>query len=220
MTVAGDSWKKLSANTKTPYVHTIYDAFKMDVDSYETVLAESNKNWMKINESWNYMEEALKSLDNSREKFANKVRDNPTAPIPKHTVEYLNYLFSPVDPFSQSRSPLLNLESKLLKLDKELKFLGSSLTADQRVKHVKMISKSLVSRFEGKLPPYDTSDINMREYGNFVSQFLKSLNLRNSMRYHIGLMNRNKKVLLKAIKEEGLGYNFNGEFIPLQYYAH
>lgn len=220
MTVAGDSWKKLSANTKTPYVHTIYDAFKMDVDSYETVLSESNKNWMKINESWNYMEEALKSLDNSREKFANKVRDNPTAPIPKHTVEYLNYLFSPVDPFSQSKSPLLNLESKLLKLDKELKFLGSSLTEEQKIKYVKMISKSLGMRFEGKLPPYDTSEINMREYGNFVSQFLKSLNLRNSMRYHIGLMNRNKKVLLKAIKEEGLGYEFNGEFIPLQYYAH
>ena len=60
----------------------------------------------------------------------------------------------------------------------------------------------------------------MREYSVFVSKFASRLNLRNQMRSHIGLMDRNKKILLKKIKEEGLGFNFNGEFIPLQYYAH
>ena len=102
MTVAGDSWKRLSTNSKKPYVHTIYDAFKMDVDSYETVLAESNKNWMKINEDWNYMQQALESLDNAMGKFKKKLNTNPDAPIPKHTVDYIMHLFSPVREGSNS----------------------------------------------------------------------------------------------------------------------
>ena len=213
MTVAGDSWKRLSTNSKKPYVHTIYDAFKMDVDSYETVLAESNKNWMKINEDWNYMQQALESLDNAMGKFKKKLNTNPDAPIPKHTVDYIMHLFSPV----REGSNTTNLKYKLLKLDEELNFLKAK-TKSQADKLVAIIEKDLYDSLtrSGK----ELKDVTMREYSVFVSKFASRLNLRNQIRSHIGLMDRNKKILLKKIKEEGLGFNFNGEFIPLQYYAH
>ena len=45
-TVTGKSWEKLkAASNGNPYIHTIYDAFKVDANGYDVVLEEANKNW-------------------------------------------------------------------------------------------------------------------------------------------------------------------------------
>ena len=201
MTVAGPSWERLTKVKDKPYVHTIYDAFKMDVDSYDVVLAESNKNWMKINENWNYMQQTLDSLNNSWEKFTNKVKSNPNEPIPPHTQRFMDHLFSPI----HENTKMTTLQHKLLGLNEQLNFLGDDPLNE---------SKTLVNRL-GYMPKR-----NMKEYKEFVNHLLGSMRMKGQIKTHIDHMNNEKKKILKMIKEEGYGFNFNGEWIPLQYYAH
>ena len=201
MTVAGPSWERLTKVKDRPYVHTIYDAFKMDVDSYDVVLAESNKNWMKINENWNYMQQTLDSLNNALKKFTEKTKFNPSDPIPAHTKKYINHLFTPM----HDNTKMTTLQHKLLGLDKQLNFLGDDPLNQ---------SKYLVKRLD-RLPKRT-----MKEYNNFVVELARHLQLRKQIQAHINLMNNEKKKIIKMIKEEGYGFNFNGEWIPLQYYAH
>ena len=201
MTVAGPSWERLTKVKNKPYVHTIYDAFKMDVDSYDVVLAESNKNWMKINEDWNYMQQTLDSLNNSWEKFTNKVKSNPNEPIPPHTQRFMDHLFSPI----HENTKMTTLQHKLLGLNEQLNFLGDDPLNE---------SKQLVNRL-GYMPKR-----NMKEYKEFVNRLIGSMRMKGQIKTHIDHMNNEKKKILKMIKEEGLGFDFNGEWIPLQYYAH
>ena len=44
-----------------PYLHTIYDAFKMDANGYDTVLEEVNQNWLDATMKWNYLDETRKA---------------------------------------------------------------------------------------------------------------------------------------------------------------
>ena len=65
-TASGKSWDKLKARSAGhPYLHTIYDAFKMDAMGYDTVLEEVNKNWVDLNMQWSYLEETKKALERS-----------------------------------------------------------------------------------------------------------------------------------------------------------
>lgn len=62
-TMTGKSWNKLKANSDGhPYVHTVYDAFKVDAMSYDTILEEANNNWIDVNMKWSYLEAAKGSL--------------------------------------------------------------------------------------------------------------------------------------------------------------
>ena len=60
----------------------------------------------------------------------------------------------------------------------------------------------------------------MKEYKEFVNRLIGSMRMKGQIKTHIDHMNNEKKKILKMIKEEGLGFDFNGEWIPLQYYAH
>ena len=47
LTASGRSWARLdNASNGNPYLHTIYDAFKVDAMGYDVVLDEVNKNWL------------------------------------------------------------------------------------------------------------------------------------------------------------------------------
>lgn len=62
--LSGKSWEKMkSASNGKPYVHSIYDAFKVDARSYDVALEEVNNNWYNINMKWSYLKEAKKSVD-------------------------------------------------------------------------------------------------------------------------------------------------------------
>jgi hypothetical protein len=73
MSVTGKSWNRLTqASGGNPYVHTIYDAFKVDAMGYDVVLQEVNQNWMDASLDWSYLKEAKKSLDQMVQDFNKK----------------------------------------------------------------------------------------------------------------------------------------------------
>jgi hypothetical protein len=156
---------------------------------------------MKINENWNYMQQTLDSLNNALKKFTEKTKFNPSDPIPAHTKKYINHLFTPM----HDNTKMTTLQHKLLGLDKQLNFLGDDPLNE---------SKQLVKRL-GYMPKR-----NMKEYKEFVNRLIGSMRMKGQIKTHIDHMNNEKKKILKMIKEEGYGFNFNGEWIPLQYYAH
>ena len=70
MTLTGKSWDRLTqASGGNPYVHTIYDAFKVDAMGYDVVLEEVNNNWLEASLNWSYLKEARRSLREMRDNF-------------------------------------------------------------------------------------------------------------------------------------------------------
>ena len=75
LTASGKSWNRLRAvSGGNPYIHTIYDAFKVDAMGYDAVLDEVNKNWIDVNFNWNYLEETKNSIDELNKKWSEKMR--------------------------------------------------------------------------------------------------------------------------------------------------
>ena len=76
MSVIGDSYRKLDVASKgSPYIHTIYDAFKADANGFDVVVNEVNTNWYNINKQYSYLKEMRESYKNALERF-NKRLDN------------------------------------------------------------------------------------------------------------------------------------------------
>lgn len=62
---SGKSWDMLTSNVKQPYMHQIYDAFKMDVATYHHMMPEINNNWAQTAITWSALEQGIIAL-NSR----------------------------------------------------------------------------------------------------------------------------------------------------------
>ena len=72
------SWDNLNkASNGNPYVHTIYDAFKLDANGYDVALRDINKAWLYASTKWSYLEETKKAYDKSVESFKNKIKEMP-----------------------------------------------------------------------------------------------------------------------------------------------
>ena len=59
---SGPSWKMLKHNVKQPYMHQIYDAFKMDVATFHHMLPEINRNWADTAITWSALEQSKIAL--------------------------------------------------------------------------------------------------------------------------------------------------------------
>ena len=58
LSAAGKSWDRMKASSNgNPYMHTIYDAFKVDAMGYDVALEEINMNWMNAGLNWSYLKE-------------------------------------------------------------------------------------------------------------------------------------------------------------------
>jgi len=69
-TVTGRSWDKLNAASNgNPYIHTIYDAFKVDANGYDVVLEEANKNWLNTSFDWSYLGETQQAYKKTAAEF-------------------------------------------------------------------------------------------------------------------------------------------------------
>ena len=97
-TVTGKSWDKLKqASNGNPYIHTIYDAFKVDANGYDIVLKEANSNWFKSSMDWSYLEQTKDVAKRDMQKFWS---EKDKLPNELNTKEYggarmMNYLMSP-----------------------------------------------------------------------------------------------------------------------------
>ena len=61
-TFSGESWAYLTKNVKNPYMHQVYDAFKMDVATFHHMLPVINRNWAEISLTWSALEQGKIAL--------------------------------------------------------------------------------------------------------------------------------------------------------------
>lgn len=71
----GRSWAKITNASKgNPYVYPIYDALKVDANSYFPVLEEVNKNWAEITMNYNHISEAKESYNKLPKLIAERLK--------------------------------------------------------------------------------------------------------------------------------------------------
>lgn len=78
LSVTGTSWNNLNkASDNNPYVHTIYDAFKLDANGYDVALRDINNEWLNASLNWSYLEETQKALQESYKRFNKRISMMP-----------------------------------------------------------------------------------------------------------------------------------------------
>ena len=210
MTSSGRSWNKLrSASNGKPYLHTIYDAFKVDAMGYDVVLDEVNKNWLDAGMNWSYLEEARNSMDSLRERFQEKTKHlTNNDPVPADLWTMTGYLLSPVKSKTSGKMYFGVLQNKL---DKLLEKFGDPLIDDNLAYNATIaISKEMakVGITPNKIPEKPT----MGQMRTFLKVLSNELNLNERLNKMITKTNNKKANLKKRIKEEG-----NKVY---QYYSH
>ena len=212
LTVTGSSWNRLrNASNGNPYIHTIYDAFKVDAMGYDAVMEESNKNWLNSSMNWSYLEETEKSLAKLRKTWAEKTKDIPdSAEVSGNEWLMAGYLLSP----SVSQAGKLwpgNLKNMLEKLMEDS---DKAFDASWRIINgMKKVNYNF----------YDPGPPTMGQLRKFIELFSKEVNLAPRLRRMINETNDNKKKLRGRIRQDApkkadnLGYDLSH---GLQYYAH
>ena len=206
MTASGKSWSKLKAKSQgKPYLHTIYDAFKVDAMGYDTVLEEVNQNWLDAGMNWSYLKETKNALASLREKWADKVGNLPdNSPVPSE-------IWAPVAFYLE---PYTNMEGKTF--PKNLRYKLSNLMEDGDKEGVayeasKFIVKHMKteSGFDFYNPPAQPT---VKQLKTFVKLMGHQLDLNNRLNKMIDITEKNKAALKAKIKADG-----NKVY---QYYSH
>lgn len=72
---SGKAWVKLTeaAGSNTPYLHTIYDAFKLDPSNFQVGVKVINDTWLEANMDWNYLKQTRASFINATNRFNYKM---------------------------------------------------------------------------------------------------------------------------------------------------
>ena len=82
LSLTGQAWDNLNkASNGNPYVHTIYDAFKLDANGYDVALRDINNAWLRASMEWSYLEETRDAMNRSLNNFNKKIRSLPDTPI-------------------------------------------------------------------------------------------------------------------------------------------
>ena len=187
--------------TGTPYLHTIYDAFKVDAMGYDVVLDEVNKNWLNAGLNWSYLEETRHAMDNLREVWQERTKGVPNnAPLSKNDWAMAGYLLQPVKAQSGRMYPGV-LSNKLEKL---MERPDDGFDASWRIVNgMKKVGYDYLN------PPDQPTMGQLRE---FIKLFSQEVDLAPRLNRMINETNKKKKELRKKIKAAGQ---------PVyQYYSH
>ena len=209
MTAAGPSWQKLKAKSNgKPYMHTIYDAFKMDANGYDTVLEEVNQNWLDATMNWSYLENTLEALDKKTKEWVAKNKNRPANdPLTKNERAYMDFMLQgqPNEKFP-GKLTLSNFRNKAKNLFN---------IKDKEALKVKLNDVSKKLEIEMKKVGYDIHNppevATFRMQNTFVRFLFNEFNLRPQFNGLINRTNNNKRELMKEIRKSGPVY---------QYYAH
>ena len=210
LSTSGKSWAKLkSASEGNPYVHTIYDAFKMDANGYDVILDEVNNNWINASMKWSYLEETYKSTKETMSNFWKDINQlDPNTKIDtsidgEHRM--MGYLLDPSE--SKSGRWPTKLHSKLFKLISR----NDNETQEQYEKRIfdKVAAISNTVRKAGyKL---GSPEATVEQLKVFVRELSNHLELSGRLSSMIKRTNDKKAELNRKIKSRGP---------VLQYYAH
>ena len=202
LSASGKSWARLkSASYGNPYLHTIYDAFKLDANGFDVMLEEINNNWLDAAMDWSYLEETKNSIDSLKEKWSSKsspFSDYDT--VPENEFKMAAYLLQPVTTQKGGVYPL-NLLNKMKKLiaDPEKNFDATN----------NIIKQMAAVGYNVKSPPATATYKQLKTFVNAIGQ---ELNLSSRLNAMIAKTNAKKKELKAKIKRDG-----NKVY---QYYSH
>ena len=210
LSASGKSWNRLrNASGGNPYMHTIYDAFKVDANGYDVVLEEVNKNWLNTGMNWSYLEEAFEATDAAMKEYTQAInKRNPNETLTPIERSYMDAMLS-VEESSSGKKYLRTLTSKLRRLNS---YPGNEVWEAQNrfVKDMKDVGYDVYN------PPANPTVAQLKR---FVGILGKEVNLRSRMTAAINRTNNNKKKLKQEILKRGYKTP-SGERIALQYYAH
>jgi hypothetical protein len=199
MTLTGDSWKKLNQASKgKPYIHQIYDAFKMDVNGYDVVLEEVNKNWKEAALKWSYLKEAKKSLDTAYDalkKIANEGKETDVLELADY--KYVNYLINGRISQKGNSIVLMRKLKSLAPFDLDNK---RGLKAAQEAAKRGMFGAEAAKRLQKIIPPGSTT-VTRKQLMQFMREFVAVTNIHKRLDDLIKKTEDDKKILEKQIKD-------------------
>ena len=207
LTASGKSWGRLrNASAGNPYLHTIYDAFKVDANGYDVVLDEVNKNWLDVGMKWSYLRETRNAVDSLRERWKDKTQGmTNTTPVPANMWKMAGYLLEPKTTKSGNVYPtnLLNKLKKLIDVPEGKDVNDLAFDATNRItKAMSKVGYNIKSR------PTPT----MLHLKTFINAMSQELNLNNRLNHMITQTDLKKDKLKAKIKRDG-----NKVY---QYYSH
>jgi hypothetical protein len=208
-TASGKSWSRLeAASGGAPYLHTIYDAFKVDAMGYDVVFEEVNQNWLDLNMQWSYLEKTSDALNNLRSKFAERYSGrDPNDVLKANEWSMAGYLLEQTKVEGKSiSSNLMNKLSKVLDLpvvDKNNKLIEKHPEVEEATKRIE--DAMIAAGYNPKSPPAQPT---VRHIRAFVQAFSKELNMQGRLNKMIAETNRDKAVLKSEIEKQISDGNF------------
>ena len=211
LTASGKSWGRLrSASNGNPYLHTIYDAFKVDAMGYDVVLDEVNKNWLDAGMRWSYLEETKNSLDTLRGTFKEKYGNRPANdPLTEGEAAQMQW-FLETKASSEGKQYPANLYNKMGKLIDIPSGVDTTGAREMGVESAKRIVAQM------KAAGYDIYNPPKPPTVGHLKAFMRAFNDEVQIGPRLGRMvnetNNKKKELAKKIRRDGKKV--------YQYYAH
>ena len=212
LSVTGKSWNRMKKSSGgNPYVHTIYDAFKSDAMSYDTILEEVNQNWLDAAMNWSYLEQAKESVNKAMTEWKAEMRKrDPKSKISENEAAYIKAVMAP----KKSNSGNLYMPMFFSKIATAGNFEKRGINLFDAAKHLQQRMRSV--GFEWTDPP---AELTVAQLQTFVDVIEKLLDTNNRLSKAIAFTNKNKGDLRKEILKDGYKTK-SGKVIPLQYYAH
>ena len=208
LTASGRSWAKLRhASENSPYLHTIYDAFKVDAMGYDVVLDEVNQNWLDAGMNWSYLEETRNAVDSLRERWQAKTKDRADSEVLSgNDWAMAGFLLAPLLSQKGKLWPG-NLANKLKAMMDNGNDEGVAFDAAYRI--VNGMNKV---GYDFKNLENDTPTPTMKHLRTFLALFNNEIKLAPRLNSMISETNANKAKLKAKIKADG-----NKVY---QYYSH
>ena len=211
LTASGKSWDKLrSASNGNPYLHSIYDAFKVDAMGYDVVLDEVNQNWLDAGMNWSYLQSTLDATTEAVKDFNEEIKAYPDSlPILTGATDefaMFGHLTAVTPSKTSGKLGPWNLTTMLMKMidrkpgqDGDQFFFDTLKTARTMIKEMEDMG-------------YNAQQPTIRDLKNFMKLLSREVRLQPRLQAMINKTNKNKENLKKEIKAAG---------VPVyQYYAH
>ena len=212
-TGSGKSWEKIDQTAKArgakPFVLPIFDAFKTDLGSFDSVREESNNNWVDGLKNHSYVTAIMDGwYKETGKKFAQKMKNlDPNALVdidPDSEWRGIHWLFQ-VDPNSDSGK--LNLQSMIKKvMDVRPKKEGETIKDYQEFIgfHAGGVRNQIQKKMASKgIPTENITQLTNRQIQETVNIIARELQITNRNAKTVSEITRDKNKLLAKYAAQG-----------------
>lgn len=221
--LTGKTWKRAKeVSNGKPYLHTIYDAFKVDARAYDVFLEDVNTNWYNINMDWSYLKETQKAVDANVKQIKENINKylkegkNINLKLPEHKMLASLLELELNDQGHALPKALTGFVKQTGQFDPDLPPKDVSNYAKDRTKYMYQQLTRILRRSKEDMVDFtkddQSFDITPQQYKQLMLVILGDMDLRPRLSSMINNVEHKKKVMDKQIKESGR---------PIyQYYAH